>query len=133
MDDAHLTFQPLNELEALMVAAHADPARKAAFRDALLAAPLCALTQAVVDGGRKLEPGDRVQLATAPQADGRAAIILFTAPARIGQVYPVGVSYIQGPGVEMLKLARDGAAMLNPGIPYGVLWTSGEIEALLAG
>lgn len=133
MDDAHLSFRPLNELERLMVAVHAEPAERAAFRQALLAAPLCALTQAVVDGGRRLERGDRVNLLTAPQADGRDAIILFTAPARIAQVYPLGTPYIQGPGVELLKLARGGAVLLNPGVPYGVLWRAADIEALLAG
>ncbi|MBF0665876.1 MAG: enhanced serine sensitivity protein SseB C-terminal domain-containing protein [Brevundimonas sp.] len=123
---ARPAFEPLNDLERLLMAAASggDEAR-AAFEAAVPDARLW-----VVPAAGETAP-DVMRLRTV-EFDGRAATAVFTARERALQSVGAEVEPVAYPGRPLLEAIRENPAVLNPGHGYGVRW-SPEAMAVLIG
>lgn len=131
MSDAP-SFEPLNDLERLLVRAATEPDQRPAFGRAILESQLCAVSADPGPEGLHVAGDDtRVSLVTIPLEDGRAAIAVFTAPERVSQIYGPGAHYIGMNGRDLIGMISDRPMLLNAGLPYGVLWNPEDLAALL--
>lgn len=119
-------FEPLNDLERLLVAATEGGAdARRAFEAALPDAELWAAVPAGAD-----PEADPIRFVTGQAPDGSVATPLFTARERALQTLPDATPVGFG-ARALLQSVRGRAAILNPGHPYGVRWSSEAIGALL--
>ncbi|MET2825369.1 enhanced serine sensitivity protein SseB C-terminal domain-containing protein [Mesorhizobium shangrilense] len=128
-------FQPINDLEYLLVEAATDPSKRDRFKEELLATDLFAATpeapQTVQQ--RTTEFGEGVNIMNVVDADGKPIPAMFTSEARIVEVFGPGTGYIRVNGAILLGLVVKDGAVLNPGSSYGVRWTASELASLLGG
>jgi hypothetical protein len=126
-------FIPQNELERALVLAAQDPSRRIAFHQLLLREDLWAGTpgQQPTGGWRMFEEGEQLSLLSIPSADGRPVPALFTSEARVATAFGVGAAFVRMKGEDLLALVAQGGAVLNPGSPYGVIWTAEELARAL--
>lgn len=126
-------FHPQNALEALLVEAVRDPAQRTRFQQALLAADLYAATpEAPADSGwRTTESGEELRLLNVEAPDGAPVAAVFTAEARVAEVFGAGAGYVRMKGEDLLGVVAGHGAWLNPGSPYSVHWTPDHVAAML--
>lgn len=125
-------FEPLNDLERLLVRAATEPDQRPAFARAILDAQLCAVSATAGPSGEQVAGEDRrVSLVTVPLEDGRHAIAVFTAPQRVAQIYGPDTPYIGMRGRDLIAMIVDSPMLLNAGLTYGVLWAPEELAQLL--
>ena len=126
------SFEPLNDLERLLVGAATEPDQRPAFARAILDAQLCAVSATAGPTGAQIAGEDtQVSLVTVPLEDGRAAVAVFTAPERVAQIYGPDAHYIGMRGADMIAMVMQGPMLLNPGLAYGVLWSPEDLASLL--
>ena len=121
---AQPAFEPLNDLERLlMAAASGGTAERAAFETAVPDAALW-----VVPAAGESAP-DVLRLRTVA-LEGRPATAVFTARERALRSIPDGepVAY---PGRALLEAIRANPAVLNPGHGYGVRWSPDAMADLI--
>ncbi|HEY0599036.1 enhanced serine sensitivity protein SseB C-terminal domain-containing protein [Brevundimonas sp.] len=129
-DAARPAFQPLNDLERLLMAAGSGgPADRAAFEAAVAGAELWVVPAAQDGAG---EPAaDVLRLRTAAGPDGRPATAVFTARERALQVMGPGATPLAFNGRVLLQTIRENPAVLNPGHGYGARWSPDAMAALI--
>lgn len=131
-DPAAPPFEPLNDLERLLVRAATEPDQRPSFTKALLEADLFAVTP---DGGplgsRVAGEGESVSLVAVPLDDGALATAVFTAPERAGQVYGPDVYCVGMKGRDLLVIVAERPVLLNSGLAYGVLWSTEDLARML--
>lgn len=122
---ARPAFEPLNDLERLLMAAAAggDEAR-AAFEAAVAEAPLWVVP---AEGEAA---ADVLRLRTVAEG-GRPATAVFTAAERAAQVMGSDVQPVAVPGRTLLETIRENPAVLNPGHGYGVRWSPEAMAHLI--
>jgi len=132
-EDIPPEFIPQNALEVALIEAATNPARRAAFNELLLDSDLFAATPdaPAVRQSRTIESGENLRLCTAELPGGGQATALFTAEARVAQVFGAGAGFVGIKGQTLLELVRQSDVILNPGLGYGVRWTPADLAALL--
>lgn len=119
-------FDPLNDLERLLVAATGGGAvERQAFEAAVLEHDLWAAVPPGAD-----PQGDPLTLVTGRGQDGAVATALFTARERAVATLP-DATPLAFPGRDLLTSIMGRDAVLNPGHGHGVRWSSAAIGALL--
>ncbi|GAA0868621.1 hypothetical protein GCM10009116_06170 [Brevundimonas basaltis] len=119
-------FEPLNDLERLLMAAASGGAEeRAAFQAAVPDHPLWAVRA----------PGevadDVLRLRSVAQPGGPAATALFTAAERASAVMGEAADPVAFPGRDLLEAIRANPAVLNPGHGYGVRWSPDAMASLI--
>ena len=126
-DTTRTEFEPLNDLERLLIGAAAgDPTARAAFEAAVLDQPLWA---ALTAGDQPNH--DVIRLRSVAQKDGRPATAVFTARERLSQSMGADAEAVSYPGRALLETIRENPAVLNPGHGYGVRWSPDAIAMLI--
>ena len=126
---ARPAFEPLNDLERLLMAAASGGAdQRAAFEAAVAEAPLW-VVPAAHDGPGEAA-ADVLRLRTVAQ-DGRPATAVFTAAERATQVIGPDAAPVSFPGRVLLETIRENPAVLNPGHGYGARWSPDAMAALI--
>jgi hypothetical protein len=120
---------PANDLERLLVAANYDETQRPEFLRAFLHGEVCALTDKPVPAGAN--PDDHVALLAVKAPDGEMASPLFTAKQRATETFGEDVLVVCGNGAKLLDALRGGRVVLDPGQPFGILWTPTDIEHVL--
>ena len=120
-----------NDLEKLLVAASSDPAQQAAFLRAMLNGQVCALTDQKVPGDlSKVDPKIGFKVLGVQAPDGQPATPVFTAPERASETFP-GMFPLCAQGSFLFGKMRGQRVVLDPGQPYGVLWSAEEVDRIL--
>ena len=123
---ARPAFEPLNQLERLLIAASTGgPAERAAFEAALRDAELWAVP---IPGDAA---ADVLRLRSVAQQQGRPATAVFTARERAVQSIGPGAQPIAFPGRVLLETIRENPAVLNPGHGYGARWSPDALAQLI--
>ena len=122
---ARPAFEPLNDLERLLMAAASGGAgERAAFEAAVPDAQLWVVPA----------PGeaaaDTLRLRTVT-VDGRVATAVFTARERAIQSIGPGVEPVAFDGRALLETIRENPAVLNPGHGFGVRWSPDSMASLI--
>jgi len=127
------TFRPLNELEQMLVEAATDPSKRNAFQKGFLEAEVYAATPDAPDaeGMRTLKAGEQLKLLNVPGPDGQPVAAIFTAEARIAEVFGPGYGFLLFRGEALLEIVAKTGAFLNPGLPYRVHWGPDAVAAML--
>ena len=122
---ARPAFEPLNDLERLLMAAASggDEAR-AAFEAAAPDAELWVVPAAGATAA------DELRLRTVAQ-DGRPATAVFTARERALQSIGPDAGPTAFPGRVLLETIRENPAVLNPGHGYGARWSPEAMARLI--
>jgi hypothetical protein len=127
-------FVPENELEAALVAAAADPARRPEFYRTLLRSKLFLLdesTEARPPGSIVLQPGATIPIRDI-EINGQVFVPLYSSALRIRSgARPARYLALEARAILELVGKRD--VFLNPGSEYGKHLTPGEIQQLLTG
>jgi len=124
---AQPAFSPLNDLEALLMAAGSGGAEaRAAFEAAVPGATLWAVLAEGEAGG-----GETLRLRTVTPRDGRPATAIFTAKERALAVFGEDAAAEAFDGRALLEVIRVNPAILNPGQPYGVSWPPAALSAMV--
>lgn len=120
-------FEPLNDLERLLMAAASGGAdERAAFEAAVPDADLW-----VVPAAGETGP-DVMRLRTVVQGEaGRPFTAVFTARERALQSLGAGVEPVSYGGRILLEAIRENPAILNPGHGFGVRWSLEAMSALI--
>ena len=122
---ARPAFEPLNDLERLlMAAASGGPDQRAAFEAAVADAELW-----VVPADGETAP-DVLRLRTVA-LEGRPATAVFTSAERATQAVGPEASPVAFPGRALLEAIRENPAVLNPGHGYGARWSPDAMAALI--
>lgn len=122
---ARHAFEPLNDLERLLVAAASGGMDdRAAFEAAVPDAELWV----VPAPGEAAD--DELRLRTVAQ-DGRPATAVFTARERATQVLGPAADPVPYPGRVLLETIRENPAVLNPGHGYGARWSPDAMAVLI--
>ncbi|HYC98221.1 SseB family protein [Brevundimonas sp.] len=122
---ARPAFEPLNDLERLLMAAASGGAgERAAFEAAVPDAELWVVPAAGEAAA------DVLRLRTVAQ-DGRPATAVFTARERAVRSIGPDAAPVAFPGRTLLETIRENPAVLNPGHGYGARWSSDAIAALI--
>jgi hypothetical protein len=120
-----------NDLEKLLVAGANDPAQRTSFMQAILTGQLCALTdQKVPDDLTRADPNVGFKILGVQAPDGQPATPVFTAPDRVTEAFPDKFPLCLQ-GAILLSKMRGQRVVLDPGQPYGVLWSPDELDHLL--
>ena len=123
---------PKNDLEKLLVGATEAADQRPAFIAALLTSRLCALTdkssEASVEEGK--ETGG-IKLLGYKAEDGQPAAPLFTSPERVAETIGSGTPYVCAKGATLLTAARQTRVVIDPGEPYGIMFTPDELDHIL--
>jgi hypothetical protein len=131
-DTAAPSFDPLNELERLLMRAATEPEARPQFTRALLEAQLYAVSPDVLpEGDQVLLAEAQVSLAMVPLENGGAATAVFTAAQRVAQVYGPDAHALGMAGRDLIALVAERPMLLNPGLSYGVLWGPDDLAMLL--
>lgn len=118
-------FEPLNDLERMLVAAASGgPDERAAFEAAAPDAQLW-----VVPAPGETAP-DTLRLRTVA-IEGRPATAVFTARERALQSIGPDVEPVAFDGRALLETIRENPAVLNPGHGYGARWSPDAMAALI--
>ncbi|MBN9221391.1 MAG: enhanced serine sensitivity protein SseB C-terminal domain-containing protein [Mesorhizobium sp.] len=131
--DATVDFQPVNELESLLMRAAKDPSWRRQFAQALLENELFAATPTTPSHTQPhiFQPGEKLAILSATGGSGRRAPAIFTSEGRIVRAFGPGAGFIRVNGKALLELVANDGAVLNPGSDYGVEWMASDIVALL--
>lgn len=129
-------FEPVNDLERLLIRAVTEPAARPDFYRALLENPLYFVrigeppptTQQIT-----LQPGETLKVNTITH-EGREHTPIFSSKERVEHVArdkPVG--YLAMMGRDLFTMMRGSELILNPGSEYGKVLTAAEVESMLNG
>ena len=122
---------PRNDLEKLLVAAASDPAQRMVFLQAALTGEMCALTdQQIPSDLTKLDPKVSYKILGVQAPDGQPATPIFTAPERAAETFP-GMFPLCLRGAVLLEKMRGERVVVDPGQPYGVMWSVDELDRIL--
>lgn len=121
-------FEPLNDLERLLMAAATDPAQRPAFSKAVLEAELFVSPLSEPDAVGRVSG-----LRSVTVGEGAIACAVFTAPERGLAAFGPDILFIGNNGRALLDWLRPGPIFLNPGQDYGVVWQPEDLELLLDG
>lgn len=122
-------FEPLNDLERLLMAAISGGAEaRAAFEAAVAGAELWVVPAPAPDGG---ETADDVLRLRTVVLEGRPATAVFTARERAMSSVGPDAGPVSYPGRVLLETIMENPAVLNPGHGYGVRWSPDAMAALL--
>lgn len=126
-------FEPLNEIERLLMDAAVRPDAQPVFERALLDAQLFAVTPQAPATHREriLGEGESLQLYHVESPQGTAVAAIFTAKERIGAFFQRETGYVAMRGEDLLGLVSTTGAWLNPGASYGVCWSAQDLAAIL--
>lgn len=122
-------FEPLNDLERLLMAAASGGAdERAAFEAAAPEAQLWVVPAPAPDGGETA--ADTLRLRTVA-IEGRPATAVFTARERALQSIGPDVEPVAFNGRQLLETIRENPAVLNPGHGYGARWSPEAMSVLI--
>jgi len=126
-------FEPVNDLERLLVLATTDTAKRPAFKAALLEADLFAATPEApkIPVSHVIQPGEKLAIMNAADAQGKPIPAVFTAKERVAQAFGPDIGFVRVNGEALLDLFTGSGVVLNPGLSFGVLWTAEELSYLL--
>jgi hypothetical protein len=126
-------FQPVNELERLLMAAGVDPESRPAFQHALLEWEIFAATPAAPQGGAPQtdDPDQQFPLLTVRAPDQSMAAAIFTSEPRIAEAFGEGARPIKAGGRSLLEMAARTGVFLNPGSEYRVHFDPAGVAGLL--
>jgi hypothetical protein len=126
-------FVALNELEALLIIASANPGRRSEFQQVMLKSDLLAATPDALDdsGWRTLETSEHISLLNVLDPDGRPTAAVFTSEQRIVDAFGAGTGFVQMNGATLLDIVAGSGAYLNPGSAYSVHWTADQLSSVL--
>lgn len=126
-------FQPQNPLEEMLIAAAHDPAQRAAFHRLLLESTLFAASPDLPASRGMALPATvgQPRLFELAGPDGRRLPALFSAQTRVVEALGNGPGFFAADGAQLLALAADRGAMLNPGLGYSIHWTAADCALLL--
>lgn len=129
-----MAFEPLNELERLLVAAAGEPAARPAFYRALLEDELLVVTEgpAPAEESRRVLEADRA-FRVLMDLEGRPHAPIFTSKERVAAVVTSEVAYMAMKGRDLFTTMRGSDFILNPGSDYAKLFWANEVEAMLDG
>ena len=131
-------FNPVNELEKMLMSAATKPEARPTFFRLLLDSILYTLTpEPTPEGARTLQTGERVAICNFSDRTGDF-VPLFTSHERLQEVVNQGTQTFGTLGIkgkEMMDILRQRTcrAILNPGCAYGKVLLSNEIQALADG
>ena len=115
----------------LVAAANGDLDQQRAFEKFILDETLFAATPEVhPEGIQTLKADTKIQMLNIALSDGREATAVFTAPQRIWEVFG-DIGYLGIQGRALFEMIRARPAVLNPGLPYGVIWEPESMAAML--
>lgn len=128
-----VTFQPLNELERLLMEAATNVDAREPFERALLQAELYAATPDApeVNAVHTTVEGEQIELLNVQSPDGASVAAIFTSQERIVEFFDTGVGFIAIRGGQLLAIVARQGAWLNSGLAYSVYWTPDQLAALL--
>jgi hypothetical protein len=120
-----------NDLERLLVAGATYPAQRPAFLRALLTSEICALTDRQVPADlATANPNTSFPILGVQAPDGQPATPVFTAPERATDVF-AGRFPVCLKGSVLLAKMRGQRVVLDPGQPYGTIWSPDDLDHLL--
>jgi hypothetical protein len=119
---------PTNDLERLLVAAATNVGERGNFIRALLNGEVCAVTDKA-NGAPGKDGGYALLAMRAP--DGKIAAPVFTSRQRAAELLGPDTAVVCGRGDKILKGLRGTRVILDPGQPYGMIWTAEELDHLL--
>ena len=117
---------PQSDLERALVASALDKTKSADFIHALLKSEICALTAKPA----KANADDKIALTILQAPDGQPAAPVFTSMQRGAEVFE-GRSIVCGKAEAFLTALRGNRVVLDPGQPFGVIYTAEEIDHIL--
>lgn len=115
---------PENDLERLLVASALDKTKGADFIHALLKSEICALTD------KTANTGEKVGLMIIQGPDGQPAAPVFTSMHRGADVFN-GREMVCGKAEAFLNALRGNRVVVDPGQPFGVIYTAEEMNHFL--
>src|SRR5688572_17694826 len=108
-----MAFEPVNELEKLLISASADPAARPAFTQALLTSELFAITEGKGNEGRRIaEEGSRLSL-RGFEYEGKPHTAIFTSLQRLQAALQEEAGYVAINGRDLLNVMRGHHLYLN--------------------
>lgn len=129
-----MAFEPVNELERLLVAAAQDPAARSAFYRALREQDLFVITDQMPEGERQFIAGENASIKIRMiEFDGTLHAPIFTSVERISAVVAAEVGFVAMKGHAVFTMLRGSDLVLNPGAQYGKVFTKHEVESLIDG
>ncbi len=125
-------FDPSNELERMLVSASTDPDKRQDFVRELLRSAVFAITDGAADiPSGVLNAGDTIRLVSVTLPDLGKAVPIFTASQRVAQVYGEGTPWVSLNSRQLFEIVRPSRIVLNPGLPFGIMWSPDDVEAML--
>lgn len=127
------TFEPLNEIERLLMDAAVRADARPVFERALLDAQLFAATPEApaTHTERIVGAGETLQLFNVESPQGTAVAAIFTAHERIADFFQRQTGYVAMRGEDLLEIVAGQGAWLNPGASYGVYWSAQDLAVIL--
>ncbi len=130
-----MSFEPVNELEKLLIAASSEPSARPTFLKAILEHDLFVITEDPTPSTPEtvsLAEGSTVSI-RAFDVEGKRHIPIFSSVERISAVIPETVGYLAIKGRDLFEMIKGSDVFLNPGSDYGKIFFPEEIDDLLSG
>lgn len=126
-------FIPQNALENALISAVGDTSARADFVRLLTESDLVLAThnQSTASDEHVEEAEQDVMILQVSRADGLSLPALFTSVARAEHAFGPGIGHILMRGHLALDAVAASGAVLNPGSPYGVMWSPADLMAIL--
>jgi hypothetical protein len=130
-----MVFQPVNEIERLLIAAATDPAARPAFYRGLIEHELFLITEGPTHRHEgRIVAGDNTSYQVRMiELDGKLQAPIFTSVERISAIVPREVNFIAMKGGAVLGMFRGKDLVLNPGAEYGKMFIAQEVDSILTG
>ncbi|HEY8696396.1 MAG TPA: enhanced serine sensitivity protein SseB C-terminal domain-containing protein [Rhizomicrobium sp.] len=123
---------PENDLERLLVARAMDRARSPDFIRGLLKSEICALAQKPLPDATDASRADRkIALLAVKAPDGLPAAPVFTSRHRGTDVFGEDQPIVCGKADVLLNALRGERIVIDPGQPFGVIYTAEELDHIL--
>jgi hypothetical protein len=130
-----MSFDPVNNLERLLIAAATDPASRPRFYQELLKSEIYAVQFGAASQQKsttQFKTGDTVQLRNL-KINGKTYIPIFSSLQRLREFIKEEVNYISMNARDFFTLVGGSEVILNPGAEYGKEFTGPEIESMIDG
>ena len=122
-----------NQLEAVLEKATKDAMFQTDFFRRFCTFDVYAILLSELPAGQTtLKRGTAIQLEEA-EYNGKRYIPAFTSLAHLQAFAKRDAKYISMPGLELCKMLQMRELLLNPGAPYGKIFTRAEMDAIVAG
>jgi hypothetical protein len=130
-----MPFQPVNEIERLLVAATRDPAARPDFYRALTECDLLVISDAQQPTDEQLSASGgkteiQIQLV---DVQGKPHVPIFTSKERIAAVVKGETRFLAMNGRALFTMLGASEIVMNPGAEYGKLFTNAEVQSILDG